>query len=84
MENLIPPLNGITDARTIILFREHLNKVSKKLDFDKITISDFMYSEDTQLNSFRIPCILDIIMFVDINGRTKIIKNRWGASGEVK
>lgn len=76
-------LNGITDSKTVILFREHLNQSSKHKDFDEISINDFMYSEDAKLNSFRIPCQLELIIFIDIKGRTKILKNRWGATGNV-
>jgi len=77
-------LHGITDARTIVLFRENLSQSSKNKSFKEITLCDFAYSDDPRVNSFKIPAMLEIIIFVDIMGRTKILKNRWGASGEVK
>jgi hypothetical protein len=77
-------LYGITNARTVVLFRRNLNQMSKDKKFDEITLVDFTYSDDPRANSFKIPAMMDIIMFVDIMGRTKILKNRWGADGEVK
>ena len=77
-------LHGINDVKSTILFMENLNKGIRDKPFEDISIDDFMYSEDLQLNSFRIPAMRDLIIFIDIAGRTKIIKNRWGASGEVK
>lgn len=58
--------------------------MNKKKKFEEISLTDFMYSDDSRANSFRIPAMMDIIMFIDDFGRTKILKNRWGASGEVK
>jgi hypothetical protein len=77
-------LYGITDTRTIVLFRENLTHSSKNKSFEEITLCDFAYSDDPRANSFKIPAMMEIIIFVDIMGRTKILKNRWGANGEVK
>ena len=63
-------------AETIILFREDLFPIYQDKSFDEITINDFNFLK-------REVMICDILMFVDVLGRTKVLKNRYGWEGVV-
>jgi hypothetical protein len=67
------------DAKAIVLFRANLPKDRQEKSFNQITLSDFKYD-----GSVRKAYESEIIMFVDTDRRTKILKNRWGNMGTVK
>lgn len=76
----------ITNVKTIVLYRDNLyrNKVDK--DFKDIQIDDFVYDNSEVGKVLTYPRHQEIIIFIDHNenGRTKLLKNRWGRTGEVK
>lgn len=67
------------ESTVLVLFRSNLTKDKEKLPFRKITLNDFKYD-----GSIRRAYQENIIMFVDEDCKTKILKNRYGKPGIVK
>ena len=65
-------------ARCIILRRDDLIKSSEDKPFIDIKYDDFR--NEPFDDKFRIN---EIILFIDNNGQTKLLKNRWGNQGVV-
>lgn len=61
-------------AKTIILERSDLLEASSGKNILLITISDFL-AETTIFTLF------EMALFIDSDGKTKILKNRWGDNG---
>ena len=77
--------NGIiTEVKTIVLLRKNLSRSSLSLSFDEINFTHFKYESDGTKSTTKYSQVKDLIMFVDTNGRTKMLKNRYGKIGEVK
>lgn len=76
----------ITNVKTVVLYRENLCQNNIDKDFKDIQLDDFMYERSDKITPFKYACIQEIIIFIDHteNCRTKILKNRWGRTGEVK
>jgi hypothetical protein len=67
----------IEENRCTILFRSNLSNPS--LPFDKVNIDDFKF----YLNNWENMLETNVLIFVDIDGRTKILRNRYGFTGSI-
>ena len=83
IEELIKNDNGcITDVRTVVVYRKNMLRRCNGISFVDADLFCFKYNEEK--TPFRFSCVQDIIMFVDDDGQTKLLKNRYGRPGEVK
>lgn len=72
----------LTDVRGMVLTRKNLYEQYKELAFDDIDWSHFKYRKN-EFHPTGIFKMSDLVIFVDENGKTKIMKNRWGNTGNV-
>lgn len=84
MENYIINNGIITNVKTVILFRKNLSNSNKGLFFEEINLDHFKYETNGDSSTVEYSQVQEVIMFIDDNGRTKILKNRYGKTGEIK
>jgi hypothetical protein len=67
-----------SDTKCSIFFRENLIKSSKNKSIENIIYQDF------KSNERRLFLVEYVVLFIDTNGDTKILKNRYGKEGIIK
>ena len=67
------------DFQTIVFFREDLRR-----DMEKKKLKDIEYRDIQTGGGKEFLCRASLILFIDKNYQTKILKNRWGNQGIVK
>jgi len=65
------------EDKVLILEREDLNKGCEKLSISSITYYNFKVSVNQKCLSHG------LVLFIDDNGQTKILKNRYGYNGGI-
>jgi hypothetical protein len=80
-EDLTKPRKGCQIATTVVAFRDDLMLKYKNISFESVELSDFSFNSETyQEHSVCVHTIeiADLVIFVDTDGRNKILKNRFG------
>lgn len=67
---------GMIEVPSLILFRKNLRKCCKNKPTKDLTLNDFTYSGEGK--SFRIAEEKCVILFIDDDSSTIILKNRYG------
>lgn len=67
----------IRNPETLVLFRKNLIRDSLKKHFNDIQHYDFKIGKKPMLTA-------NLILFVEDDGKTKLLKSRWGKTGNVK
>jgi hypothetical protein len=66
--------------KVLILGREDLIECSKDINVTRLSLTDFKW---TVGDTMRIFIKQLMIIFIDKNGETRILKNRWGDTGKI-
>jgi len=77
--------NGmIEDVITIVLFRDNLRYENRKTLIKELSLKHFSFDNNPSISPLRKPMKAELVIFVDKDGKTKILKSRWGNLGIVK
>ena len=74
----------IKNPETLVLFRDNLIVDSINKSFDDIEIYDFKLDNEIGVPGLKTAWKQELILFIDKNGSTKLLKNRWGNAGKVR
>lgn len=73
----------LTDVKAMVLTRKNLCKQYEEIPFKDVDWIHFKYRTKQERPS-RLFMEIELCIFVDDDGKTKLLKNRWGNTGEVK
>jgi hypothetical protein len=82
---LTKPRKGCQIATTVVAFRDDLTRNDKNKKFEDVGIFDFSFNSETEQECDvcrHTIYVADLVIFVDTDGRTKILKNRFGNRGK--